>query len=462
MNAGDSKKAGIGIVHFGPGAFHRAHQADYVDRILKSDPRWGIAAVSLRSAGTVEALKRQEGRYTLAILDSEISFRPIEAHKAFIGPGDDQMLRTLLANPGVRIVTSTVTEKGYCLASDGSLDFGHADIVHDLAEPGSPLSLIGWIALGLIARRASGIAPFTTICCDNMTSNGSKLRAAVIAFAERIDPDAAKWIEAEARFPDTMVDSITPATDDSLRELVREQTGFDDRIPVRREAYSAWIIEDCLPPGMPDLAAAGVILTPDVGAWERAKLRILNGSHSTLAYLGLALGHETVADAMGERLLADFVRKMVDEEVIPTLRPSPMDLDAYAADIFGRFANPAIHHRLSQIAWDGSQKLPYRILDTVADGLREGTSIRGLATAVAAWMAFIVHAAQDGSPVTDPLARQLLAAGREPDAADRLLSMDQIFPPAMASSPIFRAEIMNAFDLLQAGRARQSLTRCLE
>jgi len=287
-----------GIVHFGPGAFHRAHQADYVDRLLHDDPRWGIAAVSLRSAATVDALKAQDGLYTLAVLDARTSFRTIGAHSRFFGPNDGACVRQQLRDPAVRIVTSTVTEKGYCLAGDGTLDFTHPDISRDLLQPEQPVSLIGWLAMGLADRRANALPPFTPLCCDNMAANGRKLQAAVLAFAQRIDPQIARWIEGEVAFPNTMVDSITPATDDRLRSLVRDGTGFDDAVPVSREAYTQWVLEDGLPPGSPDFRSVGVTLTPDVEAWEKAKLRILNGAHSSLAYLGLLLGLETVAEAM--------------------------------------------------------------------------------------------------------------------------------------------------------------------
>ncbi|HZC38059.1 MAG TPA: mannitol dehydrogenase family protein, partial [Sphingomicrobium sp.] len=347
-----------GIVHFGPGAFHRAHQADYFHRLAGHDPRWGIAAVSLRSRGTIDALRRQDGLYTLAILDQETSFRTIGVHNRFFGPDDSDSLRRLFLDPAIRVITSTVTEKGYCLAADGTLDFDHVDIVHDLARPEKPRSLVGWIALALSLRRSEGLAPPTVICCDNMSSNGRKLGQAVSEFARRTDAGLARWIEGEVRFPNTMVDSITPATDEALRSLVRERTGFDDAIPVRREAYSAWVIENVLPPDAPDLASAGATLAGDVAEWERAKLRILNGAHSTLAYLGLLLGHETVADAMSDPALAQFIRRLVSDDIIPTLQHSPIDLHRYAEETFGRFRNPAIHHRLAQIAWDGSQKLP--------------------------------------------------------------------------------------------------------
>jgi fructuronate reductase len=443
-----------GIVHFGPGAFHRAHQADYIDRLLRDDPRWGIAAVSLRSGGTVEALKRQQGRYTLAILDEETRFRTIAAHTRFLGPGEGDAVRRLLADPGVRIVSSTVTEKGYCLAGDGTLDLDHPDIVHDVASPERPLSLVGWLALGLGDRREAGLPPFTPLCCDNMVSNGRKLKAAVAAYAARLDPALAEWIAGEAVFPDTMVDSITPATDERLKALVR-QHGFDDDIPVSREAYSAWVIEDVLPAGSPDLAAAGAVMAAEVSAWEKAKLRILNGAHSTLAYLGLLAGHETVAEAMADAGLARFVERLIREDIAPGLEPSPLDLRAYADEILERFRNPAIRHKLSQIAWDGSQKLPYRLLDTVAEARSAGRPVERLAVPVAAWMLFVGREARAGEPIVDPLAGTLAAIGLGGDV-EAFLALRQVFPPKLAGDPVFRTAVESA-----AARMREEGPRAL-
>ncbi len=435
--------SGTGIVHFGPGAFHRAHQADYIDRLLKQDDRWGIAAVSLRSAATVETLKRQQGRYTLAILDAETSFRTIAAHNCFFGPGEGDGVRALLRDPAVRIVSSTVTEKGYCLDGDGKLDFGHPDIAHDLDDPEHPVSIVGWLTLSLRDRREARLSPFTPLCCDNMVSNGKKLQAAVLAYARRLDPSLADWIEREAVFPDTMVDSITPATDDALRALVREQ-GFEDDIPVSREAYTAWIVEDVLPVGSPDLASIGVVMAKDVGAWEKAKLRILNGAHSTLAYLGLLTGHETVADAMGDEALAGFVGRLVRQDIIASLEPSPLDLDTYSHQILDRFRNPAIGHKLAQIAWDGSQKLPYRLLDTIAEARAAGRSVERLAVPIAAWMLFVEQRAQAGIEIVDPLAARLAQIGRSADVVNGLLSLRQVFPERLASDSTFTDAVARA------------------
>lgn len=445
---------GVGIVHFGPGAFHRAHQADFIDRLLPHDPRWGIAAVSLRSAGTIDALKRQRGRYTLAILDEATSFRTLNAHRLFFGPGEGEAVRALLREPEVKIVSSTVTEKGYCLAGDGTLDLAHPDIVHDLGRPERPLSLVGWLALGLRDRRDYGLAPFTPLCCDNMVSNGRKLRAAVVEYAAQLDPALADWIAGEAVFPDSMVDSITPATDERLQALVRRQ-GFDDEIPVSREAYSAWIIEDVLPAGSPDLSRVGAVMAADVGAWEKAKLRILNGAHSTLAYLGLLIGHESVSEAMGDSDLAHFVERLIREDIVPGLEPSPLDLGGYSADILQRFRNPAIRHKLSQIAWDGSQKLPYRLLDTIAEARAAGRPIERLAAPVAAWMLFVARQAREGVTLVDPLAQTLARIGAGGDL-DAFLGLRQVFPSHLANDPVFRGALASA-----VGKMREEGPRAL-
>jgi len=395
-----------GIVHFGPGAFHRAHQADYIDRLLDHDPSWGIAAVSLRSRGTIEALAAQDGLYALAIRDAESSMRVIGAHTEFLGPEDAARTLVLLAAPETRLVTTTVTEKGYCLAADGTLDLRHPDIVHDLARPAVPVSAIGWIVAGLAARRAAGVAPYVPMPCDNLASNGAKLHAALVAFARVLDPGLGDWIAGEVRVPSTMVDSITPASDEALYADVAAVLGVEDRAAVQREAFAQWVIEDI--GGLPDLGAVGVTLTSDVGGYERAKLRILNGAHSTLAYAGLLRGHASVAEAMGDAALADFVDAMIREDIIPMLPAVPgLDLQAYADAVLRRFANPAIVHRLDQIAQDGSQKLPYRLGDTLLANRAVGRMPRHVVAALGAWIAFLMRRARADVPIVDPAGARL-------------------------------------------------------
>ena len=402
---------GVGIVHFGPGAFHRAHQAAYVDALLDHDPRWGIAAVSMRSRGTIEALAAQDGLYTLAIRDAESGMRVIDAHRRFLGPEDAAATRALLADPATRLVTSTVTEKGYCLAADGTLDLAHPDIVHDLARPAVPRSVVGWIVAGLDARRSAGVAPFVPMPCDNLANNGAKLHAALVAFARAGDATLADWIAGEVRVPSTMVDSITPASDDALLADVAAALGVEDGAPVQREAFAQWVIEDIGMADSPDFASVGATVTSDVAGFEKAKLRILNGAHSTLAYAGLLRGHASVAEAMRDTELAAFVDAMIRDDIMPMLPAVPgLDLDGYRAAVLKRFTNPAIVHRLDQIAQDGSQKLPYRLGDTLLANRRAGRMPRHVVMALGCWVAFLIKRSAAGIPIIDPAAESLIAA----------------------------------------------------
>ncbi len=449
-----------GVVHFGPGAFHRAHQADVFDRVLDSDPRWGIAAVSLRSAGTVDALKAQDGLYTLAVIDREPATRIIAAHSDAIGPGEGARLRTLLADPAVKLATSTVTEKGYCLGADGSIDFNHPDIVHDRARPDEPASVIGWIVSGLADRRAAGAAPFAMLCCDNMTGNGGKLRAACVALAGEWDKGLADWIAQEVAFPDSMVDSITPASDPAFLAKVAGELGVTDAAAVQRERFTQWVLQRFDLTDGPDLGAAGVTLTNDVQGYEQAKLRILNGAHSSLAYIGLALGHETVFEAVSDPALGAFVGRLMHEDIAGSLKPvEGLDVQSYAGAVQDRFRNPAIRHLLSQIAWDGSQKLPYRLLDTVRDRLAAGEDVTRLAVPVAAWIAFLRRKAEAGDKITDPLADVLAGAASGSDPAAGVLALRQVFPAQLAEDARFRDAVTAAVPAFLEGRAAELLAR---
>jgi fructuronate reductase len=446
----------IGVVHFGPGAFHRAHQAAYFDALAAKDPRWGICGVSLHSAGVRDALKPQDGLYTLAILDAEISYRIIGSmREVLVGPEDIEAVFERLTRPSVELVTSTVTEKGYCLAPDFSLDLQHPDIVHDLANPQAPKSFIGYVAEGLRRRRQAGLKPFVLIPCDNLPKNGARLKDAVTVFVGQSDHDLAKWIHDTLQCPSTMVDSITPATDDALRTRVKDATGLEDAWPIQREAFTQWVIEKHVHKNGLDWQSVGVTLTDNVPAYERAKLRLLNGPHSTLAYMGLHRGYESVSEAMKDAELADIVRKLMIEDVVPLLEaPEGLDLVAYSEDILARFRNPAIVHKLAQIAWDGSQKLPIRILSSLSEALDRGQDIRRLCLPLAAWMRFVRRKAVSGEAITDPLAGELITLGKTCDdtVADvgRFLALRAVFSEALATDATVIAGLESAYAELLA------------
>lgn len=447
-----------GVVHIGPGAFHRAHQAEFFDRLLQIDPRWGILGVSLRSRGAVDALAAQDGLYTLAVLDRKPAFRVIGSIMQATTALDPVFLETMAA-ADTKLITLTITEKGYCLGSDGALDLSHAEIAHDLQTPEQPVSAIGWLVRGLSLRRASGVRAPVVASCDNLPSNGAKLRAAVLAFAGETDRELAKWISGEVRFPCSVVDSITPATDDALRNHVREHAGVVDRWPIQREAFASWVIEDCGPQRFPDLAAVGAVLTHEVEKHERAKLRMLNGSHSALAYLGLARGCESMAGAMGDGYLAKFADELMRLEIAPALcGSSELDLANYRVSLLERYRNPAIQHRLSQIAWDGSQKLPLRILPTLAENVSAGRSIQRLSLGVAAWMRFVRRMAARGEAIVDPLARELAElASRCRDIAEHDVGMflgeGRVFDAQLTEVEAVRAALVAAYGEVMAMEA---------
>jgi len=442
----------VGIVHIGPGAFHRAHQAWYVDTLLHSDKRWAISALSLKSAGLRDALKDQDGLYTLIELGAAPRARVIGSiREMLVGATDADAAFARLTARDTRVVSMTVTEKGYCLNAKNELDLGNEDIVHDLANPSKPRSTIGWLVEALRRRRTAGVPPFTVLSCDNLPENGVVLRKALAALAAARDADLAKWIEGEVVSPRTMVDSITPATDDGLRKRAVELTGLIDVWPIQREPFTQWVIEDLPAMRDADWQSVGVTLAKDVGVYDRAKLRLVNGPHSTLTYIGLLRGHETVADAMRDSQLAQFVELLMTEDLAPSLgNPEGFDVAHYISAVLARYRNPGIRHLLSQIAWDGSKKLPVRIVVTIAEALRAGRPVHRLAMPLAAWMRFISRQAKAGVAIVDPDAARLAEIGKACTGdtradIDRFAACEAVLPAALLSDERFRRALEAAY-----------------
>jgi fructuronate reductase len=451
----DRASTRIGTVHFGPGAFHRAHQAFYFDRLLERDGSRAICEVSLKTPSVRDALAPQDGLYTLMELDVTPTVRVIGAiRELLVATEDPTAVSRRLAAPDTSLITITVTEKGYCLDGTGQLDFGHPDIAHDLRNPEAPRSLIGWLVRGFQLRRERGLAPCLTVSCDNLSNNGATLRRAVLAFAAHRDRALADWIEERARFPRTMVDSITPATDAALRSRVAQALGLQDAWPIQREQFAQWVVEETDSAAQPDWTSVGVTVSRDVSAYERAKLRLLNGPHSTLAYLGLLAGLETVAQAMAQPALRAFIERLMLEDIEPTLAaPQGEELVAYRQSILRRFENPAMRHHLAQIAWDGSQKLPIRILGTVADAIRAHRPLARLALPIAAWMHFIRAQAASAVPLVDPLRDQLAVCGQRATGDSQhdlpmFLALPGVFPPDLARNAEFVQALGGAYDLI--------------
>jgi fructuronate reductase len=459
-------RPGVGIVHLGLGAFFRAHGALYVaEAMAASGGDWGIVGVSLVRPDVRDLLAPQGFAYTAVELGpGGETTRVVEVVQGVLVAREDPgaVLR-LMADPKVRIVTLTVTEKGYCHEpSTGALNRAHPDIAHDLAHAEAPRSAPGFLARALARRRAAGLRPFTALCCDNLPENGRLVRGVVLELTRAIDPGLAEWIAAEGAFPSTMVDRIVPATREADVERLAAARGVLDRAPVLHEPFRQWVVEDRFVDGArPDLAAAGVELVADVTPFEHMKLRMLNGTHSALAYLGYLAGHETVAAAVADPVFERLVRHLWAEEIIPGLTPPPgVDLAAYAEALLGRYRNPAIGHRTWQIAMDGSQKLAQRILGTVAENLAAGRPVAGLTLAVAGWLRYVGGTDERGRPidVRDPLAGRLRAlSDAAPDPAGKvaaLLGVGEVFPPALAADPAFRAGLEMAYGALAARGAR--------
>jgi len=442
------------IVHLGVGAFHRAHQAMYTEAVLASgDLAWGIVGAGIVSSAMKTALQPQDGLYTLAAMGPQgDQLQVIGAILEVLGGEDDdgQLLQIMRA-PSTRIVSLTVTEKGYYLdPSSGDLQLQMPAIQADLANPATPKTILGLIVRALQQRRATGIAPFTVLSCDNLPSNGKRAKAAVVAFAQAVNAELADWITREVAFPCTMVDRITPATTDTDRANISAQLGMLDAWPVVTEAFSQWVIEDHFTMGRPDWTIGGAVFADEIEAWENMKLRCLNGTHSTLAYLGQLTGRETVADAMQLPLITHLLDALWLEIREVLVAPQGVDTAAYVESLKQRYTNPAIKHRTAQIAMDGSQKLPQRLLSTLRDRIKAGLPSPTLATAIAAWMHFAVKTAHTpGDKLNDPLSDDILAQAKislQPNEIVRnLLSIQKVFGADLIGNASFVAELQAGF-----------------
>ncbi len=471
----DPRKLSVGIIHLGIGAFHRAHQAAFTeDAIVAAGGDWGICGVTERSAAVVEQLAPQDGLYTLSERGAggeRVRVVGVVRELRF-ARADPQGLLRRIADPAVHVITLNVSEKGYRHdATTGRLRLEDPGIAADLSG-GGPLTVVGQLARGLDARRRANGAPITVVCCDLLPDNGRVLAGLVRSFVEQTPqaPELLAWIEQGVRFPSTMVDRITPATTAADRAAVAAALGLEDRGAVITEPFRQWVIEDDFAAPRPAWERAGAIMTDDVRPYERLKIRLLNGCHSTVAYLGALADQELVSDAVGPGgPFIAVLRELMERDVAPTLVvPAGFDLAAYEAQVLERFANPALRHRTLQIAMDGSQKLPQRLLDTVRDRRRAGAEPVFAALGVASWMRFVSARRSDagrGLTVDDPLA-DLIAerlGGHEDPAAvvDGLLSMREIFDPELAGDAGLRALLVELLGRLVRDGARRTAERLI-
>ncbi|MBB4144335.1 mannitol dehydrogenase family protein [Rhizobium rhizoryzae] len=440
----DQDRLKPGILHIGLGAFHRAHQAVYTQRALEAQfGDWGIVAVNLRSPEPVEALAAQDGLYSITVRsEAGDSSEVLGATVDWIcAAKDGQRVLDYLADPAIRIVTMTVSEKAYGLHPvTGGLDHNHAAVAHDLANPHKPSGVLGFIVEGLALRHAAGLKPFTVLCCDNLPANGRVIQRLVLDMARTRGTGLAEWIEREGAFPCSMVDRIVPAATEETRRRAASLLGVDDRLALDTEPFLQWVIEDRFVEGRPSWEAGGAIFAENVEPYEKMKLRLLNGSHTLLAHLGILNGLDYIREVMAVPELAAKARNHM-EEVVSTLDPVPgIDLPAYIDELLARFANPTIAHRNIQISLDTTQKLPQRLLAPAIDALMQGERADATAYAVGTWMA----AVRKRGDCDDPRRAEVLAAaqGMEPnDPSASFFALPGLFPEQLKEARNWRDQI---------------------
>ena len=424
------EKLKTGIVHLGLGAFVRAHMAAINEVTLHAhfDLRWGIVGVSLRQPDTRDALLEQDGLYTLSLRHTSASGEARQQlqvigclSQVLVAPEDPGKVIRLIAAVDTRIVSLTVTEKGYCHnPAQGTLQWDHPDIVQDLDHTQTPRSAIGFIVRGLQQRYLTHGLPLTLMSLDNLPSNGHLLSRLVLDFAQKIDPALAQWIEARCTFPNSMVDRIVPRTTEADRTNIDATLGLRDAWPVIAETFNQWIIEDKFVLERPAWALGGAQFVESAAAWETLKLRMVNGTHSAIAYLGSLAGWLTVDQAMSQPELVAFLDALMCEEIEPTLPELPsLDLAAYRQSLLVRFTNRALAHRTQQIAMDGSQKIPQRWLNTIRYCQTHQRLYPKLALGLAAWIQYLGGTDAFGNKykIQDPLANVLQATLRHAEAA---------------------------------------------
>ncbi len=395
-----------GILHLSVGNFHRGHMVVYLDELFEQgeDLDWAVVGAGLRpsAADMRETLKAQDYLTTVVELaPTAISAQIIASMIDFL-PSDPNLIYDALSDGKIRIVSLTITESGYYIdAATGEFEAGHPEMISDAKSPDTPASLFGVIVKALKARRDAGIEPFTVLSCDNLPGNGNLTGQTVIGLAGLSDPELAEWIAKSVSFPNSMVDRIVPATTDRERRLVEDHFGIIDELPVVCEPFRQWVVEDHFPSGRPHLEKVGVEFVTDVTGYELMKLRILNAAHASMCYPALLLGHHFVHDAMADPDIFRWIKTLLTNEAIPTLKPLPsVDYHQYLDKVLERFSNPEIGDTMSRVAEEGSERQPKFILPTVIDALDAGKSVDGFALEIALWCRYCLAEDEQGQLIT--------------------------------------------------------------
>lgn len=459
-----------GIVHFGVGNFHRAHQAVYLDDLFAtgSDHDWALIGAGVRDADEAMRQKLLAQDWLTTIVEQEAdssSARVTGAMIDYLRPGDSAAIINTLADPAIRIVSLTITEGGYYIdPASQQFDPTHPDIVFDAAHMTAPRTAFGLILAGLLARRTAGTVPFTVMSCDNIPGNGHVTANAIIGLASLVDLGLAAWVEANVAFPNGMVDRITPATSAREIALLAKEFAIEDNWPVFCERFKQWVLEDNFPAGRPALEKVGVQFVTDVAPYEHMKIRILNGGHATIAYPAALLDIHFVHDAMADRMVGDFLAKVERDEIIPVVPPVPgTNLDDYFALCTRRFANPKIGDTIRRLALDGSNRQPKFIIPSALDRVNNSQSAKGLALVSALWCRYCYGTTESGAiiapndPSWDRLTAQARVAKSDPTA---WLTMTDIYGD-LAENPSFIKDFTHALTTLWSLGTRATLERYL-
>lgn len=448
------REIGVGIVHLGVGAFHRAHQAYYTEKVLNErGGDWGIIGASLRSVGVRDQMQPQDGLYTLVTKENDgQSYQVIGAIKEImVGPEAPGKLISHMASPGTRVISLTITEKGYCHdPANGHLHWDHPGIQRDFTcYETEPVTAIGYLVASLARRKSEGSEGVTLLSCDNLPNNGKLLRRVIMDFVGHVDVSLAEWIDLNVTFPCTMVDRIVPATTDNDLQLVGQALGISDLGAVVTEPFCQWVIENKFAQPVPDWKSVGALIVEDVSPFEEMKLRLLNGSHSIIAYLGYLAGYDYVHDVMADENFYRLIRLYMDEQATPTLDvPEGFDLGDYKQQLRERFANRALNHKTSQIAQDGSQKIPQRWINSVRELEEMNRETEVIALAVAGWIRYLEAVRDTGETfvIEDPMSAELgsikdKAEGDGGNLVNNVLSMGTIFGDLVDSYPRFVQQV---------------------
>ena len=457
-----------GVVHFGVGSFHRAHQAMYLDRLMNQGQAldWGSCGAGLMPADRKmkEVLEAQDGLYTLVLKHSDGTYEPrvIGSIVAYLfAPDDPEAVIEKMAAPSIRIVSLTITEGGYNISDvTGEFDAANPDVVRDLAPGAVPRTTFGLITEALRRRRERGLVPFTVMSCDNLQGNGDLARRAFTTFARLRDPGLGGWVEREVRFPNSMVDRITPVTTGADRAEVTARFGIQDQWPVVCEPFTQWVLQDAFTAGRPPYEQAGVQVVDDVEPYELMKLRLLNASHQAMCYFGYLCGYRLVHQAAQDPLFRAFLLGYMDTEATPTLPPVPgVDLGGYKHTLIERFSNPEVRDTIARLCAESSDRIPKWLLPVIRTQLATGGEIRRSAAVVASWARYAEGVDEQGEPikVVDRLADTLTKLARQQrEDPDAFIANRDVFGD-LAGHERFRTAYRSALASLHARGARATL-----